>query len=142
MFWSPQIHHQGRPFDPNIIGWFVLISNDIKDATEALQLYRDKDAVEKSFDDLKNTLDMKRLRIHSNAAMEGRIFIQFISLILATHLRSILKRNGWSRNHNLQEIFNDLKSIQQITIEGRKKSLSTTLTKKQREILSLYQIEM
>ena len=41
-----------------------------------------KDAIEKGFDDLKNDLDMKRLRIHSNATMEGRIFIQFVSLVL------------------------------------------------------------
>ncbi len=63
----------------NHIGWFVLVSNHIKDTTKALEVYRSKDAVEKCFDDLKNDLDMKRLRIHSAAAMEGRIFIQFIS---------------------------------------------------------------
>jgi len=32
------------------------------DALKALEIYRRKEAVENSFDDLKNTLDMKRLR--------------------------------------------------------------------------------
>ena len=41
----------------NHIGWFVLVSNHIKDTTKALEVYRSKDAVEKCFDDLKNDLD-------------------------------------------------------------------------------------
>lgn len=56
-------------------GWFVMISNDVKDKVEALEIYRQKDTVEKNFVDLKNDLDMKRLRIHSNAAMDVRIFL-------------------------------------------------------------------
>jgi len=35
-------------------GYFVVISNDIKNANEALEIYRNKDVVEKSFDNLKN----------------------------------------------------------------------------------------
>ncbi|RDI91906.1 hypothetical protein Q502_10610, partial [Mesotoga sp. Brook.08.YT.4.2.5.2.] len=53
----------------------------IKDPVEALRVYRNKDTIEKSFDDLKNQLDMKRLRIHSAASMDGRLFVQFIALI-------------------------------------------------------------
>ena len=45
----------------------MLATNDIKDPVEALEIYRMKDTVEKHFDDLKNDLDMKRLRIHSAA---------------------------------------------------------------------------
>jgi len=129
-----------RRHKKNTIGWFVLISNDLKDAAEALCIYRLKDAVEKNFDDLKNDLDMKRLRIHSNAAMEGRIFIQFVSLILTTYLRGIMEKNGWTRNHNLQEIFSEMKSLKQVTAEGRRKKLVTTPTAFQQRIMELYQV--
>ncbi|MDX9803750.1 MAG: transposase [Dehalococcoidales bacterium] len=47
-------------------GFYVLLTNDIKDPLQALEVYRTKDAVEKCFDDLKNHLDMKRLRTHSS----------------------------------------------------------------------------
>lgn len=124
----------------NNIGWFVMISNKTKDAAEALRAYRQKDAVEKGFDDLKNDLDMKRLRIHSNAAMDGRIFIQFIALILTAYLKSILEEHGWMRNHNLQEIFSEMKSLKQVSVEGKRKKLVTTPTKRQREIIELYQV--
>ncbi len=124
----------------NNIGWFVMISNKTKDAAEALRAYRQKDVVEKGFDDLKNDLDMKRLRIHSNASMEGRIFIQFIALILTAYLKNIMEEHEWTRNHNLQEIFSEMKSLKQVSIEGKRKKLITTPTKRQREIIELYQI--
>ncbi len=51
-----------------------------------MQAYRDKDVVEKSFDDLKNQLDMKRLRVHSSATVAGRLFVQFIDLLCMSAL--------------------------------------------------------
>lgn len=122
----------------NRIGWFVLATNDIKDKVRALEIYRNKDAVEKNFDDLKNDLDMKRLRIHSSAAMDGRIFIQFISLILTTKLKEVMRENGWFKNHTLQEVFEEMKSIREVRIEGRRKKLVTQLTGFQSEIMELY----
>lgn len=131
-----------RRHKQNHIGWLVIISNKTKDATEALRSYRQKDAIEKGFDDLKNDLDMKRLRIHSNTAMEGRIFIQFVALILTTYLRGIMKKQGWDRSHNLQEIMSEMKSLKEISIEGKRKKLVTTPTKFQRQIMELYQVTL
>ena len=37
---------------------------------------------------------MKRLRIHSAAAMEGRIFIQFIALLITTQLKQVMNASG------------------------------------------------
>jgi transposase len=126
----------------NHVGWFVLVSNHIKDAAEALKVYRQKDTVEKSFDDLKNDLDMKRLRIHSNAAMDGQIFIQFVALILTTYLKVIMEENGWMRNHSLQDVFSEMKSLKQVSVEGKRKKLVTTPTKRQQEIMELYQVSI
>lgn len=124
----------------NHSGWLVILSNKTRDAAEALRSYRQKDTIEKGFDDLKNDLDMKRLRIHSNATMEGRIFIQFISLVLTTYLKGIMEKHGWTRSHNLQEIFSEMKSLKEVSVEGKRKKLVTTPTKFQREIMELYQV--
>lgn len=129
-----------QKYKQNHTGWFVMISNKTKDATEALRNYRQKDAVEKGFDDLKNDLDMKRLRIHSNAAMEGRFFIQFIALILVTYLKGVMESQGWMRNHNLQEVFSEMKSLKQVSVEGKRKRFVTTPTKFQQKILDLYHV--
>lgn len=44
--------------------------------------------------DLKNDLDMKRLRIHSSAAMDGRMFIQYIALIFSSQIKNIMDKAG------------------------------------------------
>ena len=116
--------------------------NKTKDVTEALRSYRQKDVIEKGVDDLENDLDMKRLRIHSNTAMEGRIFIQFVALILTTYLRRIMEKQGWNRSHNLQEIMSEMKSLKEISVEGKRKKLVTTPTKFQRQIMELYQVTL
>lgn len=47
------------------------MSNDSKDPEYILRIYRTKDVAEKSFDNIKNDLDLERLRIHSDEAVEG-----------------------------------------------------------------------
>ena len=55
---------------------------------EALRVYRTKDVVENSFDDLKNQLDMKRPRVHDSGVMDTRLFLQFLPLIFICHIRN------------------------------------------------------
>lgn len=43
------------------------------DSLEALRVYCEKDVEKKCFDDLKNGLDMKRLRVHLSGRMTSRI---------------------------------------------------------------------
>ena len=76
------------------------MSNAIQDPVEALKVYRNKDVVEKSFNDLKNNLDMKRLRMHSTQTTDGRIFVQFIALILLSYLRNEMRNT--KRPFNLE----------------------------------------
>ncbi|MBR6305352.1 MAG: hypothetical protein IKR38_01045, partial [Bacteroidales bacterium] len=111
-----------------------------KDPSQALTVYRQKDAVEKGFDDLKNDLDMKRLRIHSEAAMDGRIFLQFLAHILVTRIKVVMNEHGWFKNHDLQEVLDEMKSIREIRMEGRRKSVTTTLTKFQSQIAQLFEL--
>ena len=75
----------------------------LKDPAKALKIYQIKDAIEKSFNDLKNDLDTKRLKIHSTAAMDVRIFIQYIALILLSYVGEQLNKEEWfKRNNNIQ----------------------------------------
>jgi len=46
-------------------GYFALLSNEVKDAVEALEIYRNKDLVEKAFDNLKERLNLRRLAVSS-----------------------------------------------------------------------------
>ena len=122
----------------NRIGWFILAGNDIKDKAKALTVYRAKDAVEKCFDDLKNDLDMKRIRMHTKESMDGRIFIQFIALLITTRLKQIMAEAGWFKNYTLQEIIDEMKTLREVRIDGTRKKYSTEPTPLQRKIIELY----
>ena len=73
---------------------FCILSSKITNPIEALHIDREKDAVENSFDDLKNSLDMKRLRIHSAKAMDSRLFLQFLALILISYIRNTTRQDS------------------------------------------------
>jgi transposase len=119
-------------------GFFVLISNDIKEAEQALRTYRDKDHVEKGFDDLKNALDCKRLRVHSAETMKGRMFIQFIALIVMAGIRKIMRDSGLDKQYTMPEVLDEMKSLQKIMVGGHKKPIYTRRTKLQAEILDAF----
>jgi transposase len=123
----------------NTTGWFVLVTNDIKDPVNALEIYCMKDAAEKAFDDLKNDLDCKRLRIHSNQAMEGRLFIQFVALILSARIKHIMNEAGWFKNHDMQQVIDEMKSLREVKTEGlHKRKIISTFTAFQEKIIQLF----
>lgn len=119
-------------------GFFCILSTEIRDAEEALRVYRAKDVVENCFDDLKNQMDMKRLRVHSSAAMDGRIFVQFLALILISRLREVLHANEELRNLTVRETMEAMESFAKITYSGRYGKLYTEASPLQRKIMSAF----
>ncbi|MFZ2960582.1 MAG: hypothetical protein WA705_27195 [Candidatus Ozemobacteraceae bacterium] len=85
-------------------GFFAILTNGIKDPVQTLMIYRNKDVVEECFDDLKNQLDMKRLRIHGSASMAGRFFVQFIALIYMSALRRDMRKADLISKFTVREL--------------------------------------
>jgi transposase len=123
-------------------GFFALISTKEKEAVKALQLYRDKDVIEKSFDDLKNSLDMKRLRVHSSSRMKGRLFLQFIALIYSSQIRKGIRESELNGKYSPKELMHEMESLTQIRYSGKYKSIITEETKNQRQILESFGSEL
>lgn len=116
-------------------GFYVLLTNDIKDPVQALITYRNKDCIEKCFDDLKNQLDMKRLRIHRSAAMDGRLFVQFIALILMSALRKKMRDRGLIGKYTVRELLQEMETLVHIRYSGKYGQTLTEVTKPQRLII-------
>ena len=70
--------------------------------------------------------------------MDGRIFIQFIALLITTRLKQVMHEAGWFKNYDLQEIINEMKSMREVRIEGSRKKYNTELTPFQKKIIMLY----
>ncbi|MDR1052061.1 MAG: transposase [Deltaproteobacteria bacterium] len=120
-------------------GFFCIFTELDLTASQVLTIYRNKDLIEKCFDDVKNHIDMKRLRTHNSKTTDGKLFCSFISLIAVTEmmikLRTIMRKKGWSKN----SVFRDLEKIRIITTNSNKR-LENHLTKRQRIILDTFNI--
>ena len=105
-------------------GYMVMISNDVRDPQECLAFYRAKDAVEKAFDNMKNELDMKRLRIHSETSMHGRTFVAFLGLVLQSWIDKKMKEKMMYKKFTQEEVFSELKRLKIIELTKGKKILT------------------
>jgi transposase len=126
-------------------GFFCILTNVKTDSGELLETYRRKDAVENCFDDLKNSLDMKRLRIHSSATMDSRLLIQFIALILISRIRAIVavaKQNKDLRFMTVREIMEAMECIVRITYSGRYGSTISEIAPLQQDIINAFDLKL
>jgi transposase len=123
-------------------GFQALFSNEIKDPVGALQVYRDKDVVEKCFDDYKSQLDMKRLRMHSSACTDGRLFIQFLALIYVSALRKSMRKADLMKKYTVRELLQETETLIKIKYSGKYGHILTEMTKFQRDILSALNIDI
>lgn len=94
------------------LGYFVLISNEKMDAFTALHLYRMKDVVEKAFGNLKERLNMRRLLVSSEKGLDGKIFVEFVALILISYLDHKMKEANLYKNYTLHQLLDKLDVIE------------------------------
>lgn len=123
------------------VGFQALLSTKFKDPMEALRVYREKDVVEKCFDDLKNELDMNRLRVHNACRMQSRLFIQFIALILLSQVRKVLREKMPKSGYTAKGLMLEMESLTTIRYTGKYNNKLTEITKAQREILEAFSVE-
>jgi len=123
-------------------GFQALLTTRIKDPLKTLQVYRDKDVVEKCFDDLKNVLDMKRLRMHGIETVDGRLFVQFIALLLLSILRREMRKSKLITMYTVRELLLEMDPLTRIEYTGKYGKVMTEVTKSQRDILKLLEISL
>ena len=68
-------------------GFFCLKSNKDLTLENALEIYREKDSIEKIFDSLKNEIQIKPLRVWSEDSMYGAILLGFIAQLFISLMR-------------------------------------------------------
>ena len=130
-------------------GYWVILTDTEKDAAAALEAYRERSLVEQSFDDLKNELDLKRLRTHGQETMRGRVLVQFLALVITAHIRATLedawarrdgvpKEDRLSRRYSIRELMLRLGSYRRTRFSDRRGEVVSTPTKAQREIFTAF----
>ena len=114
-------------------GFFVLISNEINEPIEALEIYRNKDLVEKAFGNLKERLNMRRTTVSSDSALEGKLFVQFLALIYLSYIKKQMSDQELYKKHTMQELLDELDIIECFEQPGSTLRLGE-MTKKQEDL--------
>ena len=77
-------------------GYFCIVTSEEMTSREAYTLYRSRDGSEKIFSSDKTFLGSASLRVHSSEAMSGKMFVEFVALIIRQRLYSLLKNEMMS----------------------------------------------
>lgn len=118
------------------LGFFIIVETDFEASSlDVLMTYRQRDVVEKSFDDLKNELDMKRIHCHSDETTEGKMFVAFFALILRSCMQNKLRIYLSETGLSFSSVLKELRKLKYVHTRAGKKLLSP-ITKKQRDILN------
>lgn len=99
-------------------GYFALLSNETKDAVKALEIYRNKDLVEKAFDNLKERLNLRRVTVSSEQSLDGKLFVQFVALIFLSYITKKMQENNLFKNYTMQEILDEFDIIECFEVPG------------------------
>jgi transposase len=123
----------------NYAGHICFITNDrtICAASDALREYSTRDYIEKDFDEMKNELDMRRIRVHTDGRMTSRLFIQFIAEIFMREIWVCMNSSDDCKKLTRRQTFNHIKAIYKVKFKGKYKDVYPALSKAQRNILKV-----
>lgn len=111
-------------------GYFALLSNDVKEPVEALTIYRNKDLVEKAFENLKERLNLRRTIVSSEQSLDGKLFVQFIALIFLSYITKKMQENKLFKNHTMQDVLDSFDVIECFEMPGQRLQVGE-ITKRQ-----------
>ena len=100
-------------------GYFALITNEKMDAVTALEIYRNKDVVEKAFGNLKERLNMRRALVSSEQSLDGKLFVQFVALIYLSYIKKQMQVNGLNKDYTLLSLLDKLDVIECFEQQGK-----------------------
>lgn len=123
-------------------GYFIVIGNEKNvNKYEILDNYRNKDMIEKIFDVMKNETDGNRLRVHSDMAVQGKLFVKFVTLILYMQMSKTMKEKKMFDKLSIKEVLLELRKIKKTFIDENI-SVVSEITKKQKQILEAFELEV
>jgi len=111
-------------------GYFTLLSNEVKEAWKALEIYRNKDLVEKAFENLKDRLNLRRMAVSSEQSLDGKLFVQFVALIFLSYITKKMQENNLFKDYTMQEVLDEFDIIECFELPGKQLQVGET-TKRQ-----------
>lgn len=121
----------------NRAGFFAIITSRKMSASQALEIYRDRDAIEKVFRMEKIYLGNDVFRVHLDEHLESKVFISFIALIIRNEIYKSLKplylKN--KKEYTVPKVLREYEKLGVTKLSDKKYHIRYKLTNKQKNIL-------
>ena len=114
-------------------GFFILLSNEVKDPVTALKLYRMRDIAEKAFWNYKDRLNLRRTLTSSESALEGKLFVEFVALIYLSYINKRMENGHLYSKYTMHELLDELDVIE-CFLEPGKAPIQGEVLKKQEQL--------
>jgi len=114
-------------------GFFALITNETMDSITALELYHNRDVVEKAFGNLKERLNLRRTLVSSEQSLDGKLFVEFIALIYLSYIKKQMQDQNLFKDYTLQGALDKLDVIECFENPGQELRVGELL-EKQKEL--------
>ncbi len=122
------------------MGKFIFITNERGlDRKDVLSLYRSRDGIERLFRSFKHNILEKRSRVKSSTSMKGSVFINFLALILISHIYKIMNQEKLYKKVTKKELFRTLDQLKVYHLANDKIILAE-VSKCQKEIFSAFKL--
>ena len=122
----------------------MIVTSKEMSASEALDIYRKRDSVEKIFRMLKTGLGYDTFRVHSQDSLESKTYVMFIASIVRNYifqgLKKVSEKEKDRKNYTVPAAISELEKI---TIVKNSRDVYIRrygLTKKQKNILKQFGI--
>lgn len=125
------------------VGYFVIITSAEMDAEKALDIYRDRDSIEKLFRNLKSGLDYAKFGVHSETSMKAKTHITFIANIVRNQLFQKLKniKKGNRKDYTVPSVLAELENIECSRNQNGKYMRRYAITAMQKKILKEFDVD-
>lgn len=107
------------------------------DAITALEIYRNKDLVEKGFGNLKERLNLRRTLVSSENSLRGKLFVEFVALIYLSYIKKRMQENNLFKDYTLQGALDKLDVIECFEHPGKDLRVGEVLKKQKQLFLNL-----
>lgn len=129
-----------------LCGYYVIVTSEAMSAKEAIDLYKSRDQHEKLFRGDKSYLGSKSMRVYSDESVHGKIFVEFIALIIRSRIYCLLKdeMESYASKPNYMTVPAALKELGKIEMirqyDGRYR-LDHAVTARQKNILKAFGLD-
>lgn len=130
---SINVRHDVVDLEQKDFGYFSLISNEIKDPVEALEVYRIRALIEETFGNLKERLNMRGTLVSYEQNLEGKLFVQFVAYMFIAAIDTMMKEKDLYRTHTMTDLLDALDLIERFHSPNHPPSIGE-MTEEQRSL--------